>query len=295
MGVVEPDLRLPDPGTGDELHDLADAFNGLLGRLHEAFSRQARFTGDASHQLRTPLAVMLGQVDVALRRERPAEDYKRTLRLVRDQAAHLGRIVEMLLFLARADAEARLPDRQVINLANWVREHLASDSTHPRAADLALDASAESISVRVHPPLLGQLLDNLLDNACKYSDPGSPVLVRVGRGPSGSALLSVSDRGTGIAPEDRPHLFDPFFRSPLARRLGRPGVGLGLTIAQRIASSFDGRIDAISPPEGGSEFVLTLPAAREGMEASTAENEENGKKEERIKEDELSQTDQIQI
>jgi signal transduction histidine kinase len=265
-GAAEFDLRLPDPGTGDELGDLADAFNGLLDRLHEAFARQARFTGDASHQLRTPLAAMLGQIDVALRRDRPADDYRRTLGLVRQQVAHLSGIVETLLFLARADAEADLPDRQVIDLTSWSRDHLASWSAHPRAPDISLEVVGEPdrpIPVRVHPPLLGQLLDNLLDNACKYSDPGSPVLVRLAVSPPAGALLTVADRGSGIDPSDRPHVFDPFFRSPRARRQGRPGVGLGLTIALRIASSFGGRLEALDRPGGGSEFALTLPLAQD--------------------------------
>ena len=106
---------------GDELQDLGESFNDLLARLHEAFERQRRFTGDASHQLRTPLAAMLGQVDVALRRDRPGEDYRRVLTLVRDKTLHLSQIVEMLLFLARADAEAETPGSEEVDLAAWIK------------------------------------------------------------------------------------------------------------------------------------------------------------------------------
>src|SRR5205823_5591551 len=101
--------RLPDPGSRDEVHDLAASFNDLLSRYQEAFARQARFTGDASHQLRTPLTAILGEVEVALRRERSIEDLRAALQKVKGRAAHLGQIVEMLLFLARADAEAITP------------------------------------------------------------------------------------------------------------------------------------------------------------------------------------------
>src|SRR5262249_23486546 len=100
--------RLPPPATRDHLAELGLAFNDLLGRLQESFERQRRFTGDASHQLRTPLAAMLGQVEVVLRRDRPAEEYQRVLALVHKQAGQLHLMVEMLLFLARADAEAKL-------------------------------------------------------------------------------------------------------------------------------------------------------------------------------------------
>jgi len=101
--------RLAVPKTHDELHELATSFNGLLNRLQESFARQSRFTGEASHQLRTPLSAMLGQIEVALRRERPPEEYRRALGAAHAQAERLSRIVETLLFLARADAEASLP------------------------------------------------------------------------------------------------------------------------------------------------------------------------------------------
>src|SRR5437763_732045 len=109
--------RLPPAGTGDEVDDLGRAFNELLARLQESFERQRRFTGDASHQLRTPLAAMLGQVEVALRRERPPEEYQRVLTLVHKQSAKLREIVEMLLFLSRADAEAKRPQLEALDLA----------------------------------------------------------------------------------------------------------------------------------------------------------------------------------
>jgi heavy metal sensor kinase len=259
IGAAELDQRLPVLPTGDELQDLGDSFNDLLSRLQEAFERQRRFTGDASHQLRTPLAAMLGQIDVALRRDRPTEDYRRTLALVRDQAAHLGRIVEMLLFLARADAEAKLPDLQDLDLADWLEIHLRGWSAHPRAGDVRLEVpSGPPRYVRVHPPLLGQLVDNLLENACKYSEPATPIVVRLAHEP-GAVLLSVEDRGCGIRSEDLPHLFDPFFRSPEARRAGRAGVGLGLAVGQRIALAFHGTILAESAAGDGSRFTLWLP------------------------------------
>jgi signal transduction histidine kinase len=267
MGVVEFDQRLPEPGTGDEIQELAESFNGLLDRLFDAFERQKRFTGDASHQLRTPLAAILGQIDVTLRRDRPSDEYRRTFGLVRDRAAHLSRIVETLLFLARADADAKLPDRHVVELAQWTRDHLRTWASHPRAADVALDVSSKDddpILARVHTPLLGQLVDNLLDNACKYSAVGTPVRVRLTRGTgktAGTVALSVQDQGTGIFPEELPHIFEPFFRSPHARREGRPGVGLGLTVAQRIDTAFDGRLEAASSPGQGCLFTLLLADA----------------------------------
>ena len=130
MSADEQDQRLPVAATGDELQELGDAFNGLLARLQEAFARQRRFTGDASHQLRTPLAAMLGQIEVALRRQRSPEDYRRVLSLVHDQAAHLNQMIEMLLFLSRADAESELPDLEALDLTSWIA------AQRPRWAEL---------------------------------------------------------------------------------------------------------------------------------------------------------------
>jgi signal transduction histidine kinase len=253
--------RLPSSSTGDELEKLAGAFNGLLDRLQESFERQRRFTGDASHQLRTPLAAMLGQLEVALRRPRPPEEYERVLTAVHGQAVHLRQIVEALLFLARADAEARLSQTERIDLAAWLRKHIENCDGQPRAADLRFEApSDEPLAVLAQEPLLCQLVDILIENAAKYSLPGSRIAVRLVRAES-SACLSVEDRGSGIASEDLAHVFEPFFRASDARRQGIGGIGLGLAIAERIASALGGRISVSSELGQGSCFTLHLPLA----------------------------------
>jgi heavy metal sensor kinase len=261
MGAADFGQRLPTAAADDELADLGRSFNGLLDRLEESYERQRRFTGEASHQLRTPLAALLGQVEVALRRERPPEEYRRALASVQQQAQHLRRIVEMLLFLARADGEARLPERERLDLAAWLPDHLRTWADHPRAADLHVEGGeAGPLWVEAPSPLLAELVNNLLDNACKYSRPGTPVRVRLAR-EKGAAVLAVEDEGCGIAPEDRPHLSRPFFRSEQARRLGVAGVGLGLAIAARLAEALGGAITVDSAAGRGSCFHVSLPAA----------------------------------
>jgi heavy metal sensor kinase len=261
MGADDLAKRLPRPGTGDELDDLGGTFNGLLDRLQEAFERQRRFTGDASHQLRTPLAAMLGQVDVALRRDRPPEEYRRVLALVHDQAAHLSRIVEALLFLARADAEGELAGLEVLDLARWLPEQRRRWDEHARAADLRVEQTAPGpCPVRAQPVLLGQLLDNLVDNAFRYSAPGTPVRVSLGRD-GAAVVLAVEDAGRGIAPGDLPHVFEPFYRTAAGRGPGPGGVGLGLAVVRRIARALGGDVGVESEPGRGSRFTLRLPAA----------------------------------
>ncbi len=260
--ATESGSRLPVPTTQDELADLGHAFNGLLDRLHEALERQRRFAGDASHQLRTPLAGLLGQVDVVLRRDRTTEEYRRVLSLVRGKAAQLRQIVESLLFLARAASEAGLPELEDVNLTVWLPEHLREWSSHPRADDLRTTVVEEDpLPVRVHPPLLAQLVDNLLENAGKYSQPGTPIVIRLRR-EAEVVVLDVEDRGVGIVPDELPHVFEPFYRSPDARRRGESGVGLGLAVARRIASAFGGGLDVWSARESaaGSSYDCRQPA-----------------------------------
>jgi signal transduction histidine kinase len=259
LSPADPGDRLAVRPTGDELEDLGRAFNEALGRLEEAFERQRRFTGDASHQLRTPLAAVLGQVEVALRRDRHAAEYRDTLRSVADEIRHLHRLTEALLFLARADAEADLPDLQLIDLAAWASEHVGKwRAAHPDTR-VDVDADGSNPSVRAHPELLVQLLDNLLDNAVKYGPPSGPIQVRV-RTRDGETELAVEDSGQGISPEDLPHVFDPFFRSATARTAGIRGVGLGLAVARRIAGAIGSRLTGESEPGYGSRFVLRFPA-----------------------------------
>jgi heavy metal sensor kinase len=254
MSAADLDRRLPLAGTGDELDDLSRAFNGLLDRVGESFERQRRFTGDASHQLRTPLTAMLGQVEVALRHDRDSAEYRRVLESVRGQAQHLRRIIEALLFLARADAEAKLPDLERIDLAAWAAEHLKTWAGHERAADLRLEVAGQGFTVAAQPALLAELVNNLLDNACKYGPAGTPIVVRVGR-EGADVTLAVEDAGAGVAAEDRPHLFEPFFRSAAARRRGIGGLGLGLAVAARLARAFGGSLTF------DGRFILRLPAA----------------------------------
>jgi heavy metal sensor kinase len=262
MDAQAPPGRLPLAGTADELDDLARAFNDLLGRLRESFERQARFTGDASHQLRTPLAGLLGQVEVALRRPRDAEEYREVLGRVRAEALNLQKLVEMLLFLARADAEARLAALERLDLGVWLERHLEGWAGHARAGDLHLDVAAGAWVVEAQGPLLGQLVDNLIENACKYSAPGTPITLRVG-GEARAVILEVEDEGCGIAAEDLPHIFEPFYRSESARRrVG--GVGLGLAVARRIAGTFGATLEVRSEAGRGACFRVRFPSvARE--------------------------------
>lgn len=253
-------------GTADELEDLGRAFNDVLTRLREVLERQQRFTGDASHQLRTPLTAVLGQVEVALRQERSTEEYQRVLELVRRRAGDMRETVELLLFLARMPAKTELPQTRIVKLAEWLGQRMRCWAEHPRFGDIQWPDSAELAGweVRTQPALLGQVFENLVDNACKYSDPGTPITIRIEQAWRGVVLI-VSDRGQGIAAADLPHICDPFYRSSESSRLGLPGVGLGLTIAGRIVKALGGELRIESELGRGSRLNVYLPAVSESF------------------------------
>lgn len=271
MGAADLTHRLPVTKSSDELANLATAFNGLLDRLAEAFERERRFAGEASHQLRTPLTALIGQVEVALRRDREPAEYRRALASVLDQAGRVRRVVEALLFLARSEADARLPGVESVDLAAWVSVRLRSWDHHPRQGDLKFEPPSEAASAMIHPDLFGELLDALLDNALKYSASDTPVAVRVGCDPAGP-WVEVEDLGCGIVPDDLAQLFRPFFRSESARKRGVPGVGLGLAVAARVAAALGGSIAVESEVERGSRFRVRLPRSIDQVEEATVAN-----------------------
>jgi signal transduction histidine kinase len=253
-----PGWELSEVGTRDELDDLRRAFNDLLNRLREAYDRQRRFSSEASHQLRTPVAIMIGHLEVALRHDRSREEYRRVIQLAHRRAADLGQIVESFLFLSRADS-ATLTRPEPMELGPWLVAHMAHRPANERSADLAVDATRGSgLWIRAQPLLLAQMVENLLDNACKYSRPSTLVLVAV-RPEGESAVLSVEDSGCGITAEDLPHVFEPFFRSqtPSGERI--PGFGLGLAVVRGIAAAFGGTASVASELGRGSRCEVRLP------------------------------------
>lgn len=257
MKQADFNLRLPIGPSRDELADLGSAFNSLLDELAHSYQRQHRFTGDAAHQLRTPLTVLQGQIDVALRRPRSGDEHAQTLSILADEVAEFRQIVDSLLFLARAEEDAVAPERQVVDLAVWLPEYVRRWDGNPRRGDLTAETSGD-LRVTVSPPLLAQLADNLVNNAFKYSQPGSTVSISAERC-GDRVCLSVRDQGIGISPDDRAEIFEPFFRSADARRAGVAGTGLGLAVAARIATALGGTLACDSTPHQGSTFRLYLP------------------------------------
>ncbi|WDQ15795.1 sensor histidine kinase [Rhodopirellula sp. P2] len=256
------DSRLTHTHSGDELAELATAFNRLLGRQQEAFDQQRRFAGEAAHELRTPLTVLRGEIDVTLRRPRSESEYQSTLSTLRNKTHTLQEIVESLLFLARNDRDSSTPTLRCFELPCWLESQRTTWPVEARRDDVQLEiALPEHASVRATPALLARVVDNLVGNAVKYSQPGTPIVVRALQ-ENDETLIQVVDSGAGIRADEVPKLFDPFFRSSDARRRGIAGTGLGLAIASRIATTLGGKLECVSTPGSGSCFTLRLPKSQ---------------------------------
>ncbi len=268
LPATELHRRIPLPGTRDELDELGAAFNELLGRAQVAMECQQRFASQASHQLRTPLATLLGHLQLALRRERTSEEYRRTISRAEAKGQQMSRIIEALLFLTREETKGSLLQVAEIDLAELISRYMDKWTGHERYHDIIVQIPETPIRVVAHQELLCQAFDNLLENACKYSSSGSPIRVIVNRNEQTAKLL-VEDSGFGIAPEDMDHLFEPFFRAQQAREQGIVGTGLGLSVTKRIASALSGSIRVQSSLGHGSVFTLELPSLSTSTTASS--------------------------
>jgi len=256
--------RLPVAG-GAELMGLALVVNDLLDRLEHAFSQQQRFVADASHELRTPTAILRTEADVTLSREhRSEEEYRASIAVMQDAVRRLTRIVEDLFLLARSDA-GHLPVRR----ESLYLEDLVVDT----ARSVRSVAEQRHVKIEVHgvveapfngdADLLGRLVLNLLDNAIKHSSRGTSVDVELGQH-NGYYEISVADSGPGIPTEAQQRIFERFFRADSARAsidaTSTSGAGLGLAIARRVAELHGGRLDLVESRPGRTEFRITLPA-----------------------------------
>ncbi len=253
----------PRAPSDSEIGHLVQALNRMLTRLSDAFSAQRRFAADASHELKTPLTILRGELELALSRPRPAADYEQALRSGLEETLRLSRIVDGLALLARGDAAPPAPPPALVPLGALAQEVAAALVPQATEAGLRLTCrAAVSPDVAGDPDALRRLLQNLVDNALAYTPRGGAVSVSVVLD-GDSAVVEVADTGVGIAPDDLPHLFDRFFRADRARA-NPGGSGLGLAIAQSIARAHGGRIAAESIPGRGSRFTVTLPCADAG-------------------------------
>jgi two-component system, OmpR family, sensor kinase len=262
MGAQNLQGRLAVPNRRDELGQLAISFNQLLERLEQTFERQRRFISDASHELRTPVAILRGETDVTLSRpDRSPEEYRESLAILRDESRRLTHIIEDLFTLTRADA-----GQYPMALREFYLDELSGEVVHqvrslvvPKQITLASSIEPELL-FRGDEALLRRLLLNLLENAIKYTPVGGTIHLKASKD-ANQLIVSVTDSGPGIPLDLHERIFERFFRADKARARAESdtGGGLGLSIARWIAEAHHGQLVVSRSDATGSTFTATLP------------------------------------
>ncbi len=255
-GDLSPRLEA-SPSMSAELRTLADAFNHMLDRLDLAFARQRSFVSDASHELRSPLTAIRGQLEVLARGAPPTEEeVRRVERVALAEMGRVERLVDDLLTLAGLDEGAVGPQRRTVDAAAFLRGFSAGPAEQETEVG---ELAAGRISIDAD--LIAQVLRNLLANAHRHAGPGGRVAIS--SRPRGDALLvHVDDDGPGVPAAERERVFDRFHRSEAARDRASGGSGLGLAIARSIVEMHGGRIWVEGSPLGGARLAFELPGLR---------------------------------
>lgn len=250
--------RIDVATTHEELTGLARVLNSVFARLQGAFERQTQFSADASHELRTPLAVIHTEVEYALTRPRSQEEYRAALETCLRAAKRMRPLVDSLLTLARADSGALALRPEKCDLAAIVRE--CAELVQPLAAEreVRVDLDLQAAELTGDAFRLTQVVANLMTNAILYNRPQGSVRVELRSDPR-EIVLTVSDTGTGIAPEHLTHVFDRFFRVDESRSRESGGAGLGLSICKSVVEAHHGSIEATSQLGVGATFTVRLP------------------------------------
>jgi signal transduction histidine kinase len=248
--------RLALTGARDELKELADTFDGMLERLDAAFTTQRRFVANASHELRTPLTVMRTAIDVTLAKPSP------TARQLTDMAVRVRRsidraesMVEALLTLAVSD-QGKL-STEFTDLATWAEDAIDAAAPEIERLDLHVDTTLDPAETTGDPQLLDRMIQNLVDNAVRYNEPGGWITLRTGTS-DGAVYLQIANSGPFIPDDAVPSLFEPFRRME-ARTGVRDGVGLGLSITRSVVTAHRATVTARSQPAGGLDISVVIP------------------------------------
>lgn len=272
------DVRLAPPRSDDEIGRMTRLLNEMLERLHRVIDAHRRFAADASHELRTPLTAMAGEIDVALRRDRPTQEYQDTLRRLREQIDGLTTLAEHLMLLARAEerpGDMAAEEVPLGPLVEGVCRRLA-----PQAASRAVTVSRRGLDGLVayaQPGLLGRLLENVIANAIQYNRDGGMVRIEGFDDPApGDAWeasrvrLEITDTGTGIPDAEWERVFDRFYRREPSRSRRTGGAGLGLSLSRAIAAWHGGTLRIRASSESGTTFEVVVPGQRHGQSATQA-------------------------
>ena len=251
--------RIPLEGPHDELYHMGSVYNDMLARLEQSFERECRFSADASHELRTPVAAMLNQSEFALSEEATEDDRREALRTVHSRAKDMRALIGTLLLLSRMESGQYELTKEEVCLDELCIA--ATDNFLETAAlnEIEIKVETNPVMVKGDALLLAQAVVNLLDNAVKFNKPGGSVELTL-EAEENNACIRVRDEGYGMSEEQLAHAFERFYQADASHR--HPGAGLGLSLVERIARLHGGSITASSVPGAGSVFTLELPMNR---------------------------------
>lgn len=251
--------QLPRSGNGDELDQLTEVFNAMTARLHDSFQRIREFTLHASHELKTPLTILHGEMETAMTEEPLTDSQRERIASELDEVQRLAKIVDGLTLLTKADAGQIQLKREPLQFDDIVRDVFADAQilAKPESIQVQL-TTCEPVTIQGDRHRLRQLLLNLIDNAIKYNAPRGLVTIALAR-VHDYAELTVTNTGPGIPHTSLPRVFDRFYRADQAHSDTVEGCGLGLSIAQWIVSAHGGQIQIASEPEVKTSVVVRLP------------------------------------
>lgn len=256
----EMNERVGDQRWPKELASLAQEFDHMLQRLQQSFNHLSQFTADAAHEFRTPLNNLMGATSLMLSKDRSAEQYRALLQSNVEQYSRLNRMVESLLFLARADHSAAGFRVQPVQASECVRGVLEFFSAMAEEREITLHMRGDA-TVMADESMLRIALSNLVSNGLRYTPAGKSLSIEIKEETNNQVAISVIDSGTGIAPEHFAHIFDRYYRVEQSRSTA--GAGLGLSLVQTIMKLHGGVAQVDSAPGAGAKFSLVFPAPRQ--------------------------------
>lgn len=261
--------RIPAVRSHDEIGELAETFNDMIARLDASFQQIQQFSSDVAHELKTPLTVLKGEIEVALRKERSPEEYRETLADLFEAADELGKMVEDLLLLARIDARRVPVASEEVALDELALETYESLLVLAEQKQIAINLrEIEPVTISGDTGLLKRVLSNLIVNAMTYTPAGGRIELAVEK-TAQRAIFTISDTGIGIPADALPHIFDRFYRVDQSRSHDTGGAGLGLAIVEQIVAAHHGTIDAQSIVGKGATFRMELPRLQRDEQAET--------------------------
>lgn len=251
--------RVPVPQNKDELHVLVNTINQLLDRIENAVKREKQFTSDAAHELKTPLQVMKGNMEILMRKPRTTDEYQNKIQQCLREVDRMSHLTDQLLLLARFESQKEALEEDNIDLQRTIDQLIKQRSLQLEEKQIDLRIKSEkNVPVSTDPYLLNIILDNLLSNAIKYTPEKGSITIETGY-IKHSPFLSVTDTGLGIPKEEQDRIFDRFYRSGAMKYPGIKGTGLGLSIVKRLTEILDLNFKLESEPEVGTSVLIYFP------------------------------------